>query len=253
MRIQNYLQPGEIMKYRGIRIAFVIIVSLSFVQAGHNSNVTTAIDPNQIIERLLKGNGRFVEGVGVHPHQDEETRFKTSHEGQKPMVSILSCSDSRVPLEAIFDVGIGDLFVVRVAGNIADRSEIGSLEYGVGHLGTPLLMVIGHTKCGAVTAVVKGDKVGGNIVSLIDNIAPAVQYIRSQFKDASEDELIFNSIKANVWQSVEDILRYSREIRELVKEGKIKVIGVLYDIESGEITNMGVHYRQEQIIRSVGK
>jgi carbonic anhydrase len=155
-----------------------------------------------------------------------------------------------VPPEVIFDVGVGDLFVIRVAGNIADRSEIASLEYGAGHLGTPLLMVIGHTKCGAVTAVVRGDKVGGNIVSLIDNIKPAVQSTRTQYKDASEDELIFNSVKANVWQSVEDILKYSREIRSLVKEGKIKVIGALYDIETGKITSLGVHWRQEQIIRS---
>jgi carbonic anhydrase len=229
---------------------FVLIVSSSFVQAAHDNGAAPAFNPNQVLERLLKGNERFVEGVAVHPHQDEETRVKTAHEGQKPLVSILSCSDSRVPPEVIFDVGVGDLFVIRVAGNIADRSEIASLEYGAGHLGTPLLMVIGHTKCGAVTAVVRGDKVGGNIVSLIDNIKPAVQSTRTQYKDASEDELIFNSVKANVWQSVEDILKYSREIRSLVKEGKIKVIGALYDIETGKITSLGVHWRQEQIIRS---
>jgi carbonic anhydrase len=233
--------------------AFVIIVTSSFVQAEHNNGTAPAIDPNQVLEKLLKGNERFVEGAAVHPHQDEETRMKTAHEGQKPLVSILSCSDSRVPLEAIFDVGVGDLFVIRVAGNIADRSEIGSLEYGVGHVGTPLLMVIGHTKCGAVTAVVRGDKVGGNIVSLVDNIVPAVQATRTQFKGASEDELVFNSVKANIWQSIEDILKYSKEIRDLIKEGKIKVVGALYDIETGKVTNLGVHWRQEQIIRSAGR
>lgn len=241
------------MNIRGIVIAYVFIVTSSLVQAAHDNGTIPVIDPNQVLERLLKGNERFVEGVAVHPHQDEETRMKTAREGQKPLVSILSCSDSRVPLEAIFDVGVGDLFVIRVAGNIADRSEIGSLEYGVGHLGTPLLMVIGHTKCGAVTAVVRGDKVGGNIVSLVDNIVPAVKAIRAQFKDAPEEELIFNSVKANIWQSVEDILKYSKEIRDLVKEGKIKVVGALYDIETGKITNLGVHWRQEQIIRSAGK
>lgn len=238
------------MNVYGIIIAFGLIASSSFVQAQHDNGATPAFNPNQVLERLLKGNERFVEGVAVHPHQDEETRIKTAHEGQKPLASILSCSDSRVPPEAIFDVGIGDLFVVRDAGNIADRSEIGSLEYGAGHLGTPLLMVIGHTKCGAVTAVVRGDKVGGNIVSLIDNIVPVVKTTRTKFKDASEDELIFNSVKENIWQSVEDILKYSREIRKLVKEGKIKVVGAIYDIETGKITNLGVHYRQEQIIRS---
>jgi carbonic anhydrase len=241
------------MNLNGMVAAVVFIVTSTLVYAGHDSGAASSIDPNQVLERLLKGNARFVDGTAVHPHQDKETRIKTAYEGQKPLVSILSCSDSRVPLEEIFDVGVGDLFVIRVAGNIADRSQIGSLEYGAGHLGTPLLMVIGHTKCGAVTAVVRGDKVGGNIVSLVDNIVPAVQAARAQFKDASEDELITNAVKANIWQSIEDILKYSREIRDLVKEGKIKVVGALYDIETGKITNLGVHWHQEQIIRSVRK
>lgn len=211
------------------------------------------LDPNKVLTKLLKGNERFVEGTSVFPHHDQATRTKTATQGQKPMVSILSCSDSRVPLEEIFDMGVGDLFVIRVAGNIADPSEIGSIEYGAGHLGTPLIMVIGHTKCGAVTAVVKGDKVGGNILSLIDNIKPAVQNAKTNFNNSSADELLYQAIKANVWQSIEDILTKSSEIRNLVKEGKVKVVGAMYDIESGKVTSLGVHNRQEQILRGVGR
>ena len=229
-----------------LTIAFSFFSTLN---AQQSEPPQSAVDPNQVLERLLKGNERFVEGVSVHPHQDQETRTKTFKEGQKPLVSILSCSDSRVPPEEVFDVGVGDLFVVRVAGNVADRSEIGSLEYGVGHLGTPLLLVIGHTKCGAVTAVVQNSKLGGNILSLTDNIIPAVKSVRSQYKDISEDDLIQKSIKANVWQSIEDILKNSDEIRSLVKEGKLKVVGALYDIETGKVTSLGVHFRQEQIIQ----
>lgn len=222
----------------------------------HNSSAiekSAPLDPNQVIERLFKGNERFAEEVSVHPHYDIETRMKTAREGQKPLASILSCSDSRVPPEAIFDVGVGDLFVVRVAGNIADRSEIGSLEYGAGHLGTPLIIVIGHSRCGAVTAVVQKADIKGNILSIVDNIKPAVASVQVQFKTINEADLIDKSIKANVWQSIEDILKHSAEIRSLIKEGKLKVIGAFYDIETGKITNAGVHFRQEQIIRAAGK
>lgn len=233
-------------------ILFSAVFSFLFtIYAQHNESPQSLIDPNQVLDKLLNGNIRFAEGVSVHPHQDEETRMKTAKEGQKPLVSILSCSDSRVPLEEIFDVGVGDIFAVRVAGNVADRSEIGSLEYGTGHLGTPLLLVIGHTKCGAVTAVVKNSMLTGNILSLTDNIIPAVKVTRAQSKEMSEDELIQKSIKANVWQSIEDILKNSSEIRSLIKEGKLKVVGAIYDIETGKVTNLGVHFRQEQIINSI--
>jgi carbonic anhydrase len=221
--------------------------------AGSSHAPAPQLNPNQVLAKLLKGNERFVDGFSVFPHHDQATRTKTAIEGQKPIVSILSCSDSRVPLEAIFDMGVGDLFVIRVAGNIADPSEIGSLEYGAGHLGTPLIMVLGHTKCGAVTAVVKGDKVGGNVLSLIDNIQPAVQSAKVNFKNSSSEEILYQAIKANVWKSIEDILARSSEIRSLVKEGKVKVVGAMYDIESGKVTSLGVHNRQEQILRGVGR
>ncbi len=222
-------------------------------QAGISHAPAPQLNPNQVLAKLLKGNERFVDGFSVYPHHDQATRTKTALEGQKPIVSILSCSDSRVPLEAIFDMGVGDLFVIRVAGNIADPSEIGSLEYGAGHLGTPLIMVLGHTKCGAVTAVVNGDKVGGNILSLIDNIQPAVQSAKTNFKNSTPDEILYQAIKANVWKSIEDILTRSSEIRKLVKEGRVKVVGGMYDIESGKVTSLGVHNRQEQILRVVGR
>jgi carbonic anhydrase len=223
--------------------------SHSTTASGTSHAPVPQLNPNQVLAKLLKGNERFVDGFSVFPHHDQATRTKTATEGQKPMVSILSCSDSRVPLEEIFDMGVGDLFVIRVAGNIADPSEIGSIEYGAGHLGTPLIMVMGHTKCGAVTAVVKGDKVGGNILSLIDNIQPAVQSAKTNFKNSTPDEILYQAIKANVWQSIEDILTRSSELRNLVKEGKVKIVGAMYDIESGKVTSLGVHNRQEQILR----
>lgn len=218
---------------------------------GHETAV--ALDPDAALTMLLKGNERFVRGTRTSPNLSREHRIQTARNGQKPFVSILSCSDSRVPLEHVFDAGIGDLFVIRVAGNVADKAEIGSLEYGVGHLGTSLLVVLGHTKCGAVTAVVTGAKVGGNITSFTDNIAPAAEKTRKLAKGLSPDELVLKSIKANVWQSVEDIYNSSDEICAMVAEGKLKVVGALYDLESGKVTNLGVHVQQEKLVRKIEK
>lgn len=210
-------------------------------------------DPNAILRMLLKGNERFIRSACLYSNQDAKRRAETARDGEKPMVTILSCSDSRVPLELIFDQGIGDIFAIRTAGNIAGTSEIGSIEYGVAHLHTPLLIVLGHTRCGAVAAAVKNSEMHGSIPDLINRIQPAVDKMRKEQRAATEEDLILNSIKANIFKSIEDIFTASREVRTLVKTGKLKVIGALYDIESGEVKDLGVHYRQEKLIRGGGK
>lgn len=115
------------------------------------------------LKAMREGNARFVAGKPTHPHTGMDRVADTGANGQKPIVTILGCSDSRVALERIFDLGVGDAFVVRVAGNVSDTDEIGSAEYGAGHLNTPLMVVLGHTKCGAVTAVATGAQVHGSI------------------------------------------------------------------------------------------
>ncbi len=137
--------------------------------------------------------------------------------------------------------------------NIADPTERGSLEYGVGHLGTKLLVVLGHTKCGAVTAACTDAKVGGNIPSIIDNIIPAVKKTRAAYKGTNLDEFVNKTIKANVWQTVEDIFKRSEELRTMVSEGKLKIIGALYDLETGEVTNIGIHTMQEELLHPESK
>src|SRR5262245_36848791 len=112
---------------------------------------------------LKEGNSRFATGKSQHPHHDAERRSSTVAQGQEPFATVLGCSDSREPVELIFDRGVGDLFVVRVAGNVAGTSELASMEYGVGHLNTPLLIVMGHTKCGGVAAAVKAAALNGNL------------------------------------------------------------------------------------------
>jgi carbonic anhydrase len=161
---------------------------------------------------------------------------------------VLGCADSRVPPEILFDQGIGDIFTVRVAGNVADVDEIGTLEYGAGHLGIPLIVVLGHTKCGAVTAVVKKDHVSHNIIELVDNIIPAVNRVQKADPSASIDDQVKKSITTNIWQAIEDILKHSEEIAELVKVRKVKIVGALYDIKSGKVLMMGEHPDEQNIL-----
>jgi carbonic anhydrase len=207
-----------------------------------------AVDADEALVTLKEGNARFIAGESTFPNLDQDRRCFTTDGGQHPYVSVLSCADSRVPPELIFDAGIGDLFVVRVAGNVADTDEIGTLEYGAGHLGTPLIVVLGHTKCGAVTAVVNNASVHGSIPKLVDNIAPAVAEARAKFGGVTEARFVQYAIRANVFQSVKDVLSRSEEIRGLVSEGKVQIVGAVYDIHNGTIEWLGEHPQQTALL-----
>ncbi|MBF0414203.1 MAG: carbonic anhydrase [Magnetococcales bacterium] len=192
-----------------------------------------AISADQALQMLKDGNKRFVDGKAQHPNLTPERIADTFANGQHPFATIISCSDSRVPVEYVFDRGIGDLFVIRVAGNVIHTDETGTAEYGAGHLLTPLILVLGHTKCGAVTAVVKGDKVGGSIPKLVDRIVPAAE--KSKAKGLVGDELVLDAIRENVRQSIADLTASSEELQHLSKEGKIKIAGAVYRIDNGSV------------------
>lgn len=199
--------------------------------------------------QLLKdGNARYVAGQSTHAHQGPDRRVETAKGGQHPVATIIGCSDSRAPLEVLFDQGVGDIFVIRVAGNLAGPDELGSIEYGVGHLGTPVVLVLGHTACGAVTAAVQNAKVHGNIPALINQIKPAVAKAKTWSPNASGDDLLNKSIKANVWLTMENILRKSHEVREFVKNGRVLVVGGIYDLSTGQVTWLGQHPEQGKIL-----
>jgi len=199
---------------------------------------------------LRDGNARFVAGKPTHPHTDMDRVADTGANGQKPMVTILGCSDSRVALERIFDLGVGDAFVVRVAGNVSDTDEIGSAEYGTGHLNTPLMVVLGHTKCGAVTAVATGAQVHGSIPGLVDNIIPAVESAKKKHPGVTGKDLVSFAIEENVFQSMSDVLTRSEEIRGLVKQDKLQIIGAVYDIDTGKVAWVGEHPEQSALLEA---
>jgi carbonic anhydrase len=171
------------------------------------------------LKMLADGNARFVAGAPTRPHQDTARLCDTFANGQHPYAAVLSCADSRVPVELVFDAGIGDLFVVRVAGNVGDVDETGTLEYGVEHLGINAIVVVGHTKCGAVTAVVDGAHVTKNIEQLVDNIAPAADQARKAFPQLSGPRLVDKAIRANVNCAIADLLKNSELLRARVASG----------------------------------
>ena len=196
------------------------------------------------LDRLKEGNKRYVSGAFAKVNLDAARRADTAGNGQHPLATILACSDSRAPVEAIFDQGIGDVFPVRVAGNVCAVDELATVEYGVEHLETPLLIVLGHTKCGAVTAAATHAAVHGSIPALLSNIEPAVNSTRAAHGDLTGDALINACVVANVWNSVQQILTHSSAVQERVKAGKLKIVGAVYDISEGTISWLGTHPSQ---------
>lgn len=188
------------------------------------------VTPDRVLEELLAGNKRFVENELEAPNQDP-ARLKEVSTEQKPLVSIMSCSDSRVPLAIVFDRGIGDLFVVRDAGNIATPEEIGSLEYGAFVIGTPIVMVLGHEKCGAVKAALEGKPLPGQMGSIVAAIQPAIDRAG---QDDSE-EFYVETIKRNVMLQIETV-QASSVLHDLVEQGKLKIVGAYYSLKTGEVS-----------------
>jgi len=195
---------------------------------------------------LKEGNARYATGKPQYPHLDAERRSSTGAQGQEPFATILACSDSREPVELIFDRGVGDLFVVRVAGNVAGISELATVEYGVGHLNTPVLVVMGHTKCGAVSAVVKGAELHGHLQALAEKIKPAVEKVKAETPDA--EEAVPKAIQANVWQTIEEIVKQSSIVREKIRAGRLSIMGAIYDLEAGKVSWLGLHPAQDSLV-----
>ena len=198
--------------------------------------------PNEVIQMLTEGNNRFVGGASKHPNTDAGRLFKagTENQGDHAYATVITCSDSRVPVERIFDAGVMDTFVIRVAGNVVDTDEAGSIEYGLAHVNTPILVILGHTQCGAVTAVTHavngtGHALERNIPPLVDNIIPAVKRAQSQNPGVHGDDIIPAAIIENVWQGTEDLFMVSPSSRSLVKSGKVKVVGAIYDVGTGKV------------------
>jgi carbonic anhydrase len=203
-------------------------------QGHHSSGTRTAPSADATWADLMAGNERFVEGK-PQVRQLVELRNALA-KGQHPKVIVLACSDSRVAPEFLFDQGLGDLFVVRSAGNIADAIGVGSIEYAVEHLGSTMLVVLGHTQCGAVSAACSAEKMPTpNLQAIVDKIGPAVTRAAASAKG---DALIEAAVKQNVHQSAKDVLAASEVLRHFIEDGKLVVVEAEYQLETGKVTRL---------------
>jgi len=195
------------------------------------------IAAKEALQRLQKGNSRFVAGEkgGV-----ASTRPEDLVAGQEPFAIILGCSDSRVPAEIVFDQGLGDLFVVRVAGNIAASSQIGSIEFAAEQFGTRLVVVLGHSNCGAVAATLADverptEQFSQNLRSIVDRIRPAVENLRETGSSEDHDALMKRAVRANIQASVDALQADSEVLEGLVQSDGLMVVGAEYSLHTGRV------------------
>jgi carbonic anhydrase len=213
-----------------IAVAAVSLWALASLAAADNPHARPGADaslsPEKALERLRAGNEAFRKGYVATEHLTPERRMAL-YNGQRPFAIVLSCSDSRVPPEQVFAQGLGDLFTVRVAGNIADPATVASIEYAAAHLGTQLLVVMGHTQCGAVKAALTKASDTPAIKELVAAIRPAIESV--------PPEAVDQAVAANVRYVREQLVRASALLAGLVREGKLKVVEGVYDLATGEV------------------
>jgi carbonic anhydrase len=214
------------LKMLAVVVAAVLSIATARVLMAAESGPT--MPAAQALQLLLDGNQRFVAGKMEHPNQTPARRVEVA-KGQHPFASVLACADSRTAPEIIFDRGLGDLFTVRVAGNVADKVVIESLDYSVQHLGVRLVMVLGHTRCGAVIAAVDGHDGPGDVGPMLSELRPAVQASKGMPGDP-----VLNAVRENVILIVQN-LSTSPELSAMVKSGELKIVGGVYDLDTGTI------------------
>lgn len=242
------------MKHRGVLIGLGLVMSIAAcapqepeapetdpmpepVSEVMTEAAQAALTPEAVFVQLKEGNQRFVEGR-LTP-RDYKAQAAATADGQYPKAAVLSCLDSRVPPEIVFDQGIGDLFVGRVAGNFENADLLGSLEFATAVAGVPLIVVLGHTSCGAIKGAVAGVELG-YLTAMLENFDEVLAQVRAIQETADEmgDEVIRAAIEENVRKTMGDILDSSEVISELVESGDLGIVGGVYDLATGQIVWM---------------
>lgn len=209
-----------------------LIISLTVPLQGSGAESPSA---QTALGKLKAGNLRYLSGKSSVPRVDAQRREETATYGQKPIATILGCSDARVPPELVFDQKFGNLFIIRVAGNVTGTSEIASVEYGVQYLGTPLVVVLGHSACGAVQAAVEKTPLDGKLPKLVELIAPAVDAAKLAKPSAKGQALMDAAVEANVRHQMKELTSKSEVLQKALKDKKVTIIGGIRDISSGKV------------------
>lgn len=194
----------------------------------------------EALSRLRAGNARFVERIESAASVSREITPVTLPREQNPMAIVLGCADARVPAELVFDQGLGDLFVIRVAGNIVAPSGIGSIEFAASRFGTRLVIVLGHTECGAVTATVEellrpAGEQSPNLRAIVERVRPAVAPVVESCGHSHTDAIVPDAVRANIRHSVAQIRKGSEILEQLIQEDGLKIVGAEYDLASGRV------------------
>jgi carbonic anhydrase len=228
-----YLSRRNLVKVAGVSLMGAGALTAGLAGTGaiaaEPATPQNSLTPDEALKKLMEGNQRFIGGEATAPNRSM-ARLREVAKGQKPYAAFLSCADSRVPVEILFDQGFGDLFVCRVAGGTATAEETGSLEYGAAVLGAKVLMVLGHEYCGAVKATLEGQKVPGSIAAVLDQVKPAIAMLKDKKATGALDEAIANNVKLQVAK-----LKGSPVLSSLIKEGKLKIVGAVYDLDEGKV------------------
>lgn len=201
----------------------------------HSKETQNSLTPDLALQILKEGNQRFVNNLKVNRNLLQQVN--DTSKGQFPFATILSCMDSRTSTELIFDQGLGDIFSIRIAGNVLNEDILGSMEFGTKVVGTKIIVVLGHTKCGAIVGACNKVEMG-NLTKLLKKIQPAIDSIKigSGNRDGSNVDFVNSVTKNNVYLTIERIRKESEIISDLEKSGQIKIIGGLYDVETGQVT-----------------
>ncbi|PKN88907.1 MAG: carbonic anhydrase [Deltaproteobacteria bacterium HGW-Deltaproteobacteria-1] len=229
-------------------IVFGLTLALLVTGIGLASSGSTSISPDEAMQKLMDGNKRYVESKFTNGLRSDTASRKALAHAQKPYAIILSCSDSRVPPEIIFDMGLGEIFVIRVAGNVPDPVVLGSIEYAAEHLGSPLVMVLGHERCGAVKAAVeaKGKSTGSkNIDAIVKIVDASVNAATKDCEACKADpkcaksktgEFVECLVDANAKRIADSLTKQSKILKHLAEENKIKIVAAKYDLDDGLVT-----------------
>lgn len=223
---------------KNLSFAVILLILISFVQVnGYSQFTKEQLDnttPDDALQLLQEGNKRFI--TSNKNERNRVAEIKNTSSGQYPFAVLLSCMDSRVAPETLFDQGIGDIFINRVAGNISNDDMLGGMEYGCAVVGSKLILVLGHTECGAVKGAIDGAELG-NLTGLLNKIDPAVNATEYTGDRTSKDYKFVELVtEENVRLTVEQIRKNSPVLKGMEDEGKIKIVGAMYDVSTGEVT-----------------
>lgn len=223
------------------------VFAIMIVAAARADDGDAPLSPGQALELLRQGNNRFSNGTPAHPNTGSD-RLVDAARSTRPFAIVLTCADPRVPVERVFDRGFGDLYVVRNTGGLADRNAVSGIENGCAQMGAPLLVVLGHNRCATILAACTDAQILGITPQMVDSVRPAVEAAKRRYPDKSGVTLAPYVVEEQVWNTIRTTVAHSAEVQRMIKSGKLRVVGAVCEVETGEVRFLGDHASIDQIV-----